>query len=162
MRIRPLSALVLAISISLWGCSRGQEPPGPMRSPEQVLQTAQARAEATRQATFQTPPPTPITPSPTVTPQPPTPTLTPTPGEVLAIPNYNAILRAGPDETYGRVDLFLVGQQALVVGRYENTVSGTWWLLERQGEGQDGWVWGGAVTLQGDVSSVPELPLPPR
>ena len=48
-----------------------------------------------------------------------------------------------------------------VIGRYNNLVSGTWWYIQRSGEGKDGWVWDAAVTLTGDIDSVPLRDAPP-
>ena len=133
------------------------------RSSEEVLETAQARAEATRQATFQTPPPTPIPPSPTVplVTDTPIPTLTPTPGQPVAIADYNANVRSGPDAAYENIDFLLQGQRGFILGRYENVVDGTWWYLDRIDEGKDGWIWGGAVSIAGDLIGVPVLEAPP-
>jgi len=155
----------LVIAISLAGCS-GDAGAALTESPgsEAVLATAQAKAELTQRATFQTPPPTPVTPSPTPPPMTPTPTATatPTPGRANVVADYNAYVRKGPDETYNHVDFLLEGQIGYITGRFENIVTGTWYLIERAGEGKDGWVWSGAVTFSGDAASIPELEPPPK
>lgn len=141
----------------LGACDSAANAPEDNRSSEEVLETAQARAEATRQATFQTPPPTPITPSPTVPliTDTPVPTLTPTPDRPIAIADFNAYVRSGADETSENIDFLLQGQRAFIIGRFENELTGTWWYIERIDGGKDGWVWSGAVTTSGDVSGVP-------
>jgi uncharacterized protein YgiM (DUF1202 family) len=161
-RISSNIALLLLFLIPS-ACSSGGAA-APTISSDSVLQTAQAKAELTRQATFQTPPPTPIPPTPTQPFQTPTitPTLTPTPGLPILTADYNAYVREGPDETYKHVDFLLEGQRAYVVGRFENTVTGTWYQIERIDEGKDGWVWSGAVTFNGDPASIPEVEPPPR
>jgi hypothetical protein len=154
--------LLIGFCTMLLGCTSGEETiSAPTRSGEEVINTARAYAEQTRQATAQTPPPTPIPPSPTATPL--TPTLEPTEtlGPPIAIAKYNAKIRNGPDESYNQIDVFFEGQTADIIGRYENPVSGTWWYIQRIGEGKDGWVWDEAVTLTGSVESVPSREAPP-
>ncbi len=148
---------LLAISSTLWGCSAAGSPGSePTRSSAEVLETAQARAELTREATFQTPPPTPVTPSPTAPlfTQTPTTTLTPTPSQPTVTADFNAYVRSGPDETYENLDFLLEGQQAVILALYENETNGTWYLIDRVEQGRDGWIWSGAVTLSGNVSGV--------
>ena len=131
------------------------------RSPEQVLASAQAAAEMTIQATQLTPEPsatssaTPEADTPT-----PEPTASPTIDRIIAVADYNAFVREGPDESFADIDFFLEGQQAEVVGRFENPVSGTWFLIQRIDAGRDGWVWSGAVTLNADPFTVPEVEAP--
>ncbi|NIS79462.1 MAG: hypothetical protein GTO14_04455 [Anaerolineales bacterium] len=92
-----------------------------------------------------------------------TPTPSPTSGPPFVTANYNARVRVGPDETYSFIDIFLEGQRGRVVGRYENPDYNppTWWYIRRIGEGKDGWIWGGAVTLSGDASQVPVFQVSP-
>lgn len=148
---------LLALNSLLWACASAASPQGePTRTSADVLATAQARAELTREATFQTPPPTPVTPSPaaplvTITP---TTTLTPTPSQPTVTADFNAFVRSGPDESYENIDFLLEGQQGVVVSLYENETNGTWYYIERIEQGRDGWIWSGAVTLSGDLSGV--------
>jgi hypothetical protein len=163
MRMSRLLIPAMLLAILMGSCQSGITSTGESLSSEEVLATAQARAEATRQATFQTPPPTPITPSPTapLITDTPVPTVTPTPARPIATADYNAYVRTGPDEAYGDIDFLLQGQQGFIIGRYENSVTGTWWYIERIKEGKDGWIWSGAVTTSGDVLGVPLLEAPP-
>jgi len=156
--------LITLVGLLLTACSSGNTASSATIGSESVLQTAQAKAELTRQATFQTPPPTPIPPSPTTPYETPTitPTLTPTPGRPILTADYNAYVREGPDETYRHVDYLLESQRAYIVGRFENTVSGTWYQIERVDDGKNGWVWSGAVTFNGDAASIPEVQPPPQ
>ena len=145
------------IAIILVGCSSGGSASDPTRSSEDVLETAKAVAEITRHATFQTPPPTPVTPSPTIPPftETPVPTGTPLSATPMVTSNYNAYVRVSPSEDQAHLGFFLLDQSAVVVGKFENSISGTWWLIRRVDESKDGWVWGGAVTFIGDESVVP-------
>lgn len=156
------SLLLVAFCLLLLGCTPGEEMNStPTRSGEEVISTAKAFAELTRQATAQTPPPTPIPPSPTAIPPTPTSEPTETLGPPIVTANYNAIVRNGPDEAYNQIDVFFEGQTAEVIGRYNNLVSGTWWYIQRIGEGKDGWVWDEAVILTGSVDGVPFRDAPP-
>jgi hypothetical protein len=132
----------------------------PTRTSEEVIETAQAYAEQTREATRQTPLPPTITPTATEILFTATPTTTPTPSEAIATSDYNAYVREGPDESFQDIDLFLQGQKAKITGRYDNLVNGTWWYIERMEGGKDGWVWGGAVTVAGDAEGIPYLLAP--
>ena len=114
-------------------------------------------AEQTRQAATPTSSPTPVTPTATFKPVTPTVAVTPTPavsGPVVTA-DYPVTVRVGPGETYAQVDLLLTGQMARVVGRFDDTPIGTWYLLQRIEVGKDGWVWSGAVTLVGDPALIP-------
>jgi hypothetical protein len=71
-------------------------------------------------------------------------------------------VRSGPDETYESIDFLLQGQRAAILGMFENELTGTWWYVDRIDEGKDGWVWSGAVTVSGDLFSVPVLEAPPQ
>jgi hypothetical protein len=154
--------ILVAFCTLLLGCTPSEEMNStPTRSGAAVINTAKAYAELTRQSTVQTPPPTPIPPSPTPIPPTPTPEPTETLGPPIVTANYNVYVRNGPDEVYDHIDFFLEGQTADVIGQYENPVSGGWWYIQRIGEGRDGWVWSGAVTLTGFTDGVPFLDPPP-
>ena len=163
MRSRLLRAIVMVmpVSILLAACGLGRPESTPTLSADDVLSTAQAYAEATRNA---------VTPTASATEAPPTPTVplstaTPAPTATLNFPvvtaKYNVAVRSGPGEVYEAIDLFLQGQTAQVIGRYDDTDIGTWWSILRIGQGLNGWVWSGAVDLVGDVSGIPVLEAPP-
>jgi len=161
MRSRlPTSLGMLASLLALAGLAAGCTGAGrgtPTPSAEDVIRTAEAMAEQTRQAATPTSSPTPVTPTATFTPVTPTVAVTPTPavsGPVVTA-DYPVTVRSGPGETYDPVDLMLTGQMARVVGRFDDTPIGTWYLLQRIEVGRDGWVWSGAVTLVGDPALIP-------
>lgn len=155
--------ILLAGSLLAAGCNLGG-PAGPTATPtlssEDVLQTAEAMAEMTRQAASPTPSPTPVTPTATEILETATPENTPTPSDARITANYNANVRSGPDEAFPGIDFLLQGDHAQPVGRYENPANGTWWYITRE-EGFDGWIWGGAVTFSGNEASVPLRESPP-
>jgi hypothetical protein len=151
-----LTISLIALAVALGACSGGR-PGTPTPSAEDVIRTAEAMAQQTRQAATPTLGPTPVTPTATFTPATPTVAVTTTPmvtGPVVTA-NYPVKVRGGPGEEYEEADLFLTGQMARVVGRYDDTPIGTWYLLQRIDVGKDGWVWSGAVTLAGDPASIP-------
>lgn len=150
-----LIGLVLALA-ACSGARGGTATP----SAEDVIRTAEAMAEQTRQAVPATPSPTPVTPTAASAPATPTTsaaTATPVVSGPVATANYPVKVRSGPGEEYEEVDLFLTGQMAQVVGRYDDTPIGTWYLLQRIDVGKDGWVWSGAVTLSGDPAAIPAV-----
>jgi hypothetical protein len=165
MANRRTSLLVAALLCGvLAGCNlAGNAVEGPNRSAEEVLASAQAAAELTRQATYQTPPPTAAPPTGTAPPGTPTPTATntPAPPEVNLSAKYNVYIRSGPGEEFGHVGFFLKSQEGIAVARFEHLISGTWWLIRIPAAGGlEGWVWDGAVDLLGDGSGVPVVENP--
>lgn len=162
--MRHLARLTIA-ALLLTGCTFGagaDQTPTP--SGEQVLQTAEAAARQTREAFS----PTPTRILQTATPTAPlvtgTATLTSTPSTAVATADVTANVRTGPGSMYDWVDFLYQGESAEVVGRYESDESvagGTWWMIHRTGQGLDGWVWGGVVTVSGDTSGIPYLIPPP-
>ena len=155
------AAALMPLAVLLAGCGLGRPASTPTISSEDVLRTAQAYAELTRQAVTPTPTPTPVPPTPTV----PLATATPSPTATSTFPvvtaKYNVAVRSGPGEAYAAIDLFLQGQTGQVIGRFDDTPIGTWWSMIRIGQGLNGWVWSGAVDLTGDASGIPVLEAPP-
>lgn len=152
-----------ALSALLGACNlAGSVAGGPTRTADEVLATAKAAAELTRQATFQTPPPT--DPPPTFTPPPGTPTATvtntPAPPEVSLKAKYNVYIRKGPGEEFSHVGFFLESEEGVAIGRFDHFISGTWWYVRIPSKGIEGWVWEGAVDVLGDSSGVPIIENP--
>jgi len=156
-----LAALTTLAAFILSACTLGAGPTGtPTLTSVEVVLTAEAEALLTREAASPTPTRLLHTSTPSAPPISPTPAATATATSALATADYNANVRSGPGAFYDWIDFFLQGQTATVVGRYESEVDGTWWSIQRIGEGRDGWVWGGAVTVTGDLTAVPYL-VPP-
>jgi hypothetical protein len=157
------NGLILA-ALGLAGCSFGAAG-GPTATPTLssagVMKTAEAIAQATRDAATPTLSPTPVTPTATVPEVTDTPPPTSTPSSPTIKANYNAYVRSGPDEAFEYVDFLLEGKTAEVLGRYENASNGTWWYIQPSGEGLAGWIWSGAVTFSGNQAAVPPRESPP-
>jgi hypothetical protein len=162
--VKVLTSCVVLAAIGLSGCSFGAVG-GPTETPAlssgDVMQTAEAIAQATRDAASPTPSPTPVTPTATVAAVTDTPAATSTPSSPTVKANYNAYIRTGPDEQFDYIDFLLEGKTAEVQGRYENASNGTWWYIQPTGDGLAGWIWGGAVTFSGNQSAVPARESPP-
>jgi hypothetical protein len=154
---------LITLAVALGACS-GSRGGTPTPSAEEVIRTAEAMAAQTREAATPIPsltPVAPVTPTATIVPATSTSDVTATPAVSgpVATANYPVTVRSGPGEEYEDIDLFLTGQMARVVGRYDDTPIGTWYLLQRIDVGKDGWVWSGAVTLTGDPTLIPVLDL---
>jgi uncharacterized protein YgiM (DUF1202 family) len=156
--------IIFIFSLMIASCASKQEATEqPTRSSEDVLRTAEAIAEMTRQSSTNTPEPIPteVTPSPTVVELSPTPEPTETPTSPKVRADYNANVRSGPDENYPVIDFILAGEEADVIGLNIHPTMGTWWYIKRIGQGLNGWVWGGAVTFSGDATGIPYFEAPP-
>ncbi len=157
------NGLILA-ALGLAGCSFGAGA-GPTAtstpSSADVMKTAEAIAQGTRDAATATLSPTPVTPTATVPQVTDTPAATPTPSSPTVKANYNAYIRSGPDEAFEYIDFLLEGKAAQVLGRYENASNGTWWYIQPSGEGLPGWIWSGAVSFSGNQGAVPARESPP-
>ena len=146
---------------ALGGCTLFGPAPTPTLSADQVLSTAQAIAEQTRSAATPTFTPAPPSPTATLPLETGTPTPTGTPTSAVVTANYNANVRSGPGENYPVIDVFLQGETAAAVGKYDDPIGGRWWSIHRLAQGIDGWVWGGAVVFSGQDASVLFLLPPP-
>lgn len=162
--VRKITSMAALAALGVAGCNFGAGG-GPTATPTlssaDVLKTAQAMAEATRQAISPTATVVPVTETETPLPVTETSAPTPSPSSPTVTANYNAYIRSGPDESYDYIDFLLEGASAHVLGRYDNPDSGTWWYVSPVEKGLDGWVWGGAVSFAGDQNGVPFRQPPP-
>jgi hypothetical protein len=122
-------------------------PPAPVQA---------AGAEATAQPISEIP----VT-GPTETPFPsPTATITPTatPSVPMVTVSVNTNCRTGPGVVYDLVGALLVGEQAVVVGKY---TAGNYWIINNPDAAGTCWLWGEYATVTGDTSGLPEYAPPP-
>ena len=89
-----------------------------------------------------------------------TPTITPT--GTLSTPMVSVSLdtncRTGPGVVYEYLTVLLVGEKAEVVGKY-TTVTPNYWVIKK--DSYTCWLWGKYATVEGDISSLPEMVPPP-
>lgn len=89
-----------------------------------------------------------------------TPTITPT--GTLSIPMVSVSLdtncRTGPGVVYDYLTALLVGEKAEVIGKY-TTVTPNYWVIKKGS--YTCWLWGKYATVEGDISSLPEMVPPP-
>jgi uncharacterized protein YgiM (DUF1202 family) len=156
MRLQRLLVILLGLSL-LSGCSGNSSASLETITAEDVIRTAEAIAAATLSAATETPTRSPATPTDTPVPFTDTPAPSATPDVPIAVPNYNANVRSGPGEGYEVIDFFLEGQQAQISGQYLDEQGLSWLFLSRIEEGRDGWIFFGAVTIYGNMDSVPFL-----
>lgn len=177
MRKTSLLGILTIVVIILTGCNlpggAGQEP-----TPDQaflntaVAQTVDAvNAAATAAAAAMSsptvppatntpePPPTATnTPGPTITPPPP-PTATLVPGVPMISANIDTNCRFGPAPDYGVLGFLLISDGKVPVkGRNS---SNTWWyIVNPKNPNSNCWAWGSSTSVEGDVSSLPVVPVP--
>ena len=111
------------------------------------------------------PPPTPTPPAPTPTPIPPTPTPvpptpTPTPKPVAIVQKDKVNVRKGPGTAYPRLGQVTKDTRLEIVGK---NAAGDWWQVCCV-QGQQAWIIGRLVQVEGDISGVQvvaSIPPPP-
>ena len=154
---------IILLGCLLWGCGAGEDATLiSTQSSDGVISTAKAYAVMTLQVTEQNPSPMPSTISPTVPIETPTSIPTSTPEIPIVTASQDANVRTGPSEEYPVIDLLFAGVAAEIDGRYENVLydPSTWWRIHRIGEGKDGWVWAGVLSVSGNIDEVP-IRIPP-
>jgi len=66
--------------------------------------------------------------------------------------------RTGPGVVYDRVGGLLVGEQAVVVGKYS---AGNYWIINNPDSSGTCWLWGQYATVTGNTAGLPEYTPPP-
>lgn len=85
-------------------------------------------------------------------------TLTPTSAVPMVSVSENTNCRTGPGVIYDLVGALLVGEQAVVVGKY--TV-GNYWIINNPNGSGTCWLWGQYATVTGNTLGLPEYAPPP-
>ncbi len=91
------------------------------------------------------------TPTPTIT-------FTATPGIPMVSVSADTNCRRGPGKEYDNVGALLINQSAEIVGK--STPTGYWIIKNPERDGTC-WLWGTYAIVTGDISSLPEIPIPP-
>ena len=89
-----------------------------------------------------------------------TPTITPTgtPSIPMVSVSLDTNCRTGPGVVYDYLAALLVGEKAEVVGKY-TTVVPNYWVIKKGS--YTCWLWGKYATVEGNISSLPEMVPPP-
>lgn len=89
-----------------------------------------------------------------------TPTITPTftPLVPMVMVSQNTNCRTGPGIEYELIGGLLVGESAVVVGRYQ---SGAYWVIKNPNGSGTCWLWGMYATVGGNTAGLPEMSAPP-
>ena len=133
----------------------------PSQSPGTATAEAEAAATASALALVLTTPPPGITDLPSSTPFPTdTPSITPT--STSSVPmvtvSQNTNCRTGPGVVYDLVGGLLVGEQAVIVGKYS---AGNYWIINNPDAAGTCWLWGQYATVTGNTAGLPEYTPPP-
>lgn len=147
----------LILSLGLSACNL------PSQSPEDTLEEAEAAATATllaltlaAQNTLAAATPIPSsTPFPTDTA---TLAATSTPTVPMVTVSVNTNCRTGPSVIYDLVGGLLVGEQAVVVGKFTPT---NYWIINNPDASGTCWLWGQYATVTGNTAGLPEYTQPP-
>jgi hypothetical protein len=150
---RMMSAASLLLALSL-ACNLPSQLPTSTPELSLVLsQTALARATVHTS--------TPLTPAAglTQTPSlPPTATLTITPSTPMVSVSVNTNCRSGPGVVYDLIGALVVGEKAVVVGKYSPT---NYWIINNPDRTGTCWLWGEYATVTGNTAGLPEFTPPP-
>jgi len=89
-----------------------------------------------------------------------TPTITPTSTSSIpmATVSVNTNCRTGPGVVYDLIGALLVGEQAVVVGKYS---AGNYWIINNPDSSGTCWLWGQYATVTGNTAGLPEYTPPP-
>jgi hypothetical protein len=131
----------------------------PSQAPPDPLEVAEAAVTATLVALTVNPPL--VTNAPVDTPLPTdTPTITPTftPSVPMVTVSVNTNCRTGPGVVYDLIGALLVGEQAVVVGKYS---AGNYWIINNPDASGTCWLWGQYATVSGNTAGLPEYAAPP-
>jgi hypothetical protein len=133
----------------------------PSQAPPNPLEEAAAAATATLQALTANPFTATNTPVPLETPLP-TETGTITPTSTSSVPmvtvSQNTNCRTGPGVVYDLIGALLIGEQAVVVGKY---TPGNYWIINNLDAAGTCWLWGQYATVTGNTAGLPEYTPPP-
>lgn len=84
--------------------------------------------------------------------------LTPTSAVPMVSVSENTNCRVGPGVVYDLVGALLVGEQAVVVGKY---TAGNYWIINNPNGSGTCWLWGQYATVTGNTVGLPEYAPPP-
>lgn len=135
----------------------------PSQAPTEIVEEAEAAASATllvltlaaqntQAAATQIPSSTPFpTDTPTIPP-------TSTSSVPMVTVSVNTNCRTGPGVIYDLIGGLLVGEEAVVVGKFTST---NYWIINNPDSSGTCWLWGEYATVTGNTAGLPEYTQPP-
>jgi len=131
----------------------------PFQALPDPLEEAESAVTATLVALTAAQPTATETPSSTSLPtQTPTITLTFTPTVPMVTVSQNTNCRTGPGVIYDLIGGLLIGEEAVVVGKY---TAGNYWIINNPDAAGTCWLWGQYATVSGNTAGLPEYTPPP-
>jgi len=151
-------AITFIIILATAACNLPSQAPGTSTpSPDAAGETVTALLLTLTAETSQ-PTDTPIPSSTPFPSQTPTITLTSTPTVPVVRVSTDTNCRTGPGVVYDRVGVLLVGEQAVVVGKFS---AGNYWIINNPDSSGTCWLWGEYATVSGNTGGLPEYTAPP-
>jgi hypothetical protein len=143
----------IIIILGISACNLPSQAPGTATAQSDAIGTATALALTVNpSANTEIPSSTPLpTETPTITP-----TFTPSVPMVTVSQNTNC--RTGPGVEYDLIGALLIGEQAVVVGKY---TPGNYWIINNPDAAGTCWLWGQYATVTGNTAGLPEYTPPP-
>lgn len=147
----------LILILGLSACNLPSQEPGTGTPETEIAETATALAltfiaQSSQPAATELPSSTPFpTDTPTITP-------TYTPTVPMARVSVDTNCRTGPGIIYDRVGGLLVGEEAVVIGKY--TID-NYWIINNPDSSGTCWLWGQYATISGNTAGLPEYTPPP-
>jgi len=158
MNIKRIILIVgLSLLLGLTGCNLPSQAPGTPTPETDIIATATSLAltviaQSSQLAATEIPSSTPF---PTDTP---TLALTSTSTVPTVRVSVDTNCRTGPGIVYDRVGGLLVGEEAVVVGKYSVT---NYWIINNPDAAGTCWLWGEYATVTGNTAGLPEYTAPP-
>jgi len=147
----------LILILGLSACNLPSQAPGTSTPESDIMATATALA-LTFAAQGSQPAATQIPSSTSFPTDIPTITLTATPTVPMATVSVNTNCRTGPGVVYDLIGALLVGEQAVVVGKFS---AGNYWIINNPDSSGTCWLWGEYATVTGNTAGLPEYTQPP-
>ena len=153
---KKLFSVFIALFAASLACNLPAGTPPAVPSGLEASATSQVLVEVPVTGATETPT---IVPSPTFTMTPTaTITLTPTSSVPMVNVSENTNCRTGPGVVYDLVGALMIGEQAVVVGKY---TLGNYWIINNPNGSGTCWLWGQYATVTGDTLGLPEYAPPP-
>jgi hypothetical protein len=155
--LKKILAIGCVLTLGTSACNLPSQNPGTATAEAELAATATAFALTLLAETAQTA----ITELPSSTPLPSetaTTALTSTPSVPTVRVSVDTNCRTGPSIVYDRVGGLLVGEEAVVVGKYSG---GNYWIINNPDAAGTCWLWGEYATVSGNTAGLADYTAPP-